>query len=312
MTTQKLTSNDLQAEYENAVKQGNAIIKKVAPVKLSEQSIEDIHYWYRYAAELLIQKGDPKHKIASKLYEDFEQFYGERHIRRILKDGGLELPEQENGQMSENNSSLNTPNQYEQENEQELVIADELEDLIHIWKSLLRTGPWASLIEPKRRTEDNTLKRGLIAMAKGTFDGRQLVITPMQPLLLHCAIEYTMQDAYDHYLTEVKDLVKKMTADSKARGIRTIEAITSKQMGRLLSLTVREVHESLEPATVKEARAKGFSGQTCPKCKGLRCNRLADSTLGRWYRCVPCEIDFEGKDIPAYVRGVVIDDSKVL
>ncbi len=75
---------------------------------LSQKSIQEIHYWYNYAANLLIQEGKvPKHKIVSKLHEDFNQFYGISWIYEILKEQGTELPREENSINGNNFSSLN-------------------------------------------------------------------------------------------------------------------------------------------------------------------------------------------------------------
>lgn len=305
--TGNVAKSDLKAEYDRALEKGNAIISKISPTKISEQSIEDIHYWYRYAANILLQQGEvPRHKITGKLYDDFNQFYGERHIRNILKDGGIDLELPENGNNSENNSSLYT---HEQENALELQLADRMQTFLNLWKSILRTQAWASLRDPKDRQQSLALSNALYGMAIQSLDGRRLVQTPMAPLLIECALEYTPQDAYAHFLDRVKDIAKKTTAESKIRGIRTIEKITGKELGRILTLNVKEVHESADPVDEHEARARGFSGQKCTNCGSLRCNRLNDSTAGRWYKCVPCEHTFEGKITPGYTRGMVIENA---
>src|SRR5689334_13549081 len=122
------SQSELQAEYEYALREGNDRIDRRKLAFSTASSIEDIHHWYCYAANILIQKGEPRHKIVGKLYEDFGQFYGERNIRYILEknkiltdkdflgQGGFEDKtlqdplqltsyEDENGNFSQNNSS---------------------------------------------------------------------------------------------------------------------------------------------------------------------------------------------------------------
>lgn len=211
--------------------------------------------------------------------------------------------------LEDGDSSLYTDPAREEENAQELQIADRGITMLNLWKSILRTKPWASLRDPKERAQSNALSNALLGLAIQFMDGRRLVPTATQAKLIECAMTYMPQDAYAHYLVEVKDTAKKLTAKEKIRGIRTIEEITGKQLGNILSLNIKDVDESLDPATPLEAKMKGFSGQKCPDCGSLRTNRKIEYE-GRWYECAHCDKEFEGKMIPAYTRGVVLESDQ--
>lgn len=293
------TERSIEEEYTYALGQGLALIKQVKPVELSKQSIDHIHYWYRYAANLLIESGTPKHKVATKLYEDFEQFYGERWIRAILKEGGIELPEQESGINSENISSLNTVLPENEEYDSMLV---DYESVIKALRAKM-SKPFCSLIDPGEVKYCITTGKGMALMALNCLDERQITHVPLTNLFIQCAIKYTLANAYSHYYLKVKDIIKKMTAKDKIRGIRTMEAISSKQSHETVYLRIKEIHYSLEPTDEHEARAKGFSGEQCPKCKSWRTDRVPDSTqTGKWYRCVHCDHEFERTFIEPYEK----------
>jgi hypothetical protein len=306
------SSSDQQAEYEHAIQKGNEIISRAKPLLLSKQSIEEIHYWYCYAANVLIQEGKvPQHKIVGKLYEDFGQFYGINWIYDILKESSIDLPKDASLVNQNSDSSLNTP-KILPENQKLHEGYCKVKDAIDAFIAKL-DKPFCSLLGQKELHEDITLMNGLSQIALDVADERRLVATAAQPIFLRCAIDFTLQHAYSKHLLIVKDVVKKLYAESKIRGIRTIEVMTGKQSNRTAYLRIQDLHESLEPASEDEARIKGFSGQICPACNCRRCERVPDASEGRWYTCIRCSNKFEGKTLPAYTRaGVVIDSAEVV
>lgn len=299
---QKIRPADLQAEYEYVVNQGVALIKKVAPVSLSSQSIEDIHYWYRKAADLRIQMGDPRHKIVGKVYEDFEQFYGERHIRRILKEGGIDLPE-ENGQLSENNSSLN---RYEISNGPYFEIFDLLEGLCKAVKNVLRTEYFLDQEErckeqlelvmeehtrdhpdvkqalqnlkdapEKQRKFDAELKefypfaKAMIKNANDAFDRRREYKVNTLHVLLQKAILYGVNEADYHYSCWVRPFIESV----------------AKQTRKVIMGWVPELPMIMRLKTVDEAVYYEFSGYPCRAriCNG--CKHPNKRSAGRCEKC---------------------------
>jgi transposase-like protein len=172
--------------------------------------------------------------------------------------------------------------------------------------------PFVSLMDKKEYRHTLATGNGLLEMAENSLDERQLTHVPLINFFIQLAIKYTAADAYSHYYTEVKDLIKKMTAKDKIRGIRTMEAMSGKQAHETVYLRIKDIHYSLEPTDEHEARAAGFSGERCPSCKSWRTEREPDATnTGRWYICIHCDHKFERKQPVPFTKpnAVVIDEA---
>lgn len=303
----KVSLTDYQQEYNHILSNIKALSKEKeesTPEHIQQRLKREVLRAY----DLLEMMGVPKYGRVTKLIADFQQD-AELVIPRRTVFYWLGIREEDemedSATLHDSDSSLNTVLPENKEYDQ--MLAD-VQNAITLARAKL-SKPFVSLCNQKEVSELVTIGKGLAKMANDCFDDRHLVATPLQPLFLQCAIDFTLQDAYSRYYLEVKDVIKKMTAESKIRGIRTLEHITSKRSHQLVYLKVKELHESLEPASTHEARIKGFSGQRCNKCGSLRCDRVPDGTEGRWYVCQRCDNMFEGVDVPPYTRGVVIDES---
>lgn len=110
--------------------------------------------------------------------------------------------------------------------------------------------------------------------AKYTADGREKLCKLDQVLTLKLAITCTLNSIYDE-LT-----VQKMKQSS----------FTSKQMGKIVSMKIKDAFETLRPKTDVQAITHGWTGLPCDKCGEYRVERAYNSDATNYMdHCVTCD-----------------------
>jgi len=118
------------------------------------------------------------------------------------------------------------------------------------------------------------MTNAVMEKAKYTADGREKLCKLDQVLTLTLANSCTLNSIYDE-LTAQK--MKQST-------------ITSKQMGKIVAMKIKEAFETLVPQTEGEAIAHGWTGIPCEKCGEYRVERTYNSDVHNYMdHCVKCD-----------------------
>jgi len=118
------------------------------------------------------------------------------------------------------------------------------------------------------------MTNAVMEKAKYTADGREKLCKLDQVLTLNLALSCTLNSIYDE-LTAQK--MKQST-------------ITSKQMGKIVTLKIKDAFETLTPQTEVEAILHGWTGIPCEKCGEYRVERTYNSDEHNYMdHCVTCD-----------------------
>ncbi len=127
---------------------------------------------------------------------------------------------------------------------------------------------------PEWLTSVRKMTDAVIEKAKYTADGREKLCKLDQVLTLNLANSCTLNSIYDE-LTAQK--MKQST-------------ITSKQMGKIVTLKIKDAFETLRPRTEVQAISQGWTGLPCEKCGEFRVERAYHSDVNTFEdHCVTCD-----------------------
>lgn len=185
-----------------------------------------------------------------------------------------EINEYENVGNPTEYSSVEEIKEYSIENKTLLTIANNLKSAASSLINYLEV----TTVEPNCSSEWLlTVKKmtdAVMEKAKYTADGREKLCKLDQVLALNLTNSCTLNSIYDE-LTAQK--MKQST-------------ITSKQMGKIVSLKIKDAFETLRPHTEVEAITQGWTGLPCEKCGEYRVERAYNSDAHNYMdHCVTCD-----------------------
>jgi len=160
------------------------------------------------------------------------------------------------------------------DNKSLLSITNDLKEIVNNLMSYLQVTE----VEPNCSNEwlqtVRKMTNAIMEKAKFTADGREKLCKLDQVLTLKLAITCTLNSIYDE-LTAQK--MKQST-------------ITSKQMGKIVSMKIKDAFETLRPKTDVQAITHGWTGLPCEKCGEYRVERAYNSDATNYMdHCVTCD-----------------------
>jgi len=171
-------------------------------------------------------------------------------------------------------SSVEETVDYNIENKTLLNIANDLKNIAtnlinYLQVTEVQPNCSAEWLLTVRKMTDAVLEK-----AKYTDDGREKLCKLDQVLTLNLANSCTLNSIYDE-LTAQK--MKQST-------------ITSKQMGKIVTLKIKDAFETLRPRTEVQAISQGWTGLPCAKCGEFRVERAYHSDVDNFEdHCVTCD-----------------------
>jgi len=118
------------------------------------------------------------------------------------------------------------------------------------------------------------MTNAVMEKAKYTADGREKLCKLDQVLTLNLANSCTLNSIYDELTSQ------KMEQST----------ITSKQMGKIVTLKIKDAFETLRPKTEVQAINHGWTGLPCEKCGEYRVERAYNSDEHNYMdHCVTCD-----------------------
>lgn len=168
------------------------------------------------------------------------------------------------------NSSVN----YEEENQILLNVTKNLRNSIDTLQEMLEVQLVQTNCEKKYL--DEVIKMSTVVAEKAKFctDGREKVSKLDHVLSLQLATSCTLNSIYG---TLTAQKMKEAT-------------ITSKQMGKIVALKIKDAYATLRPTTEQQAIQQGWSGITCDECGEYRVTREYNSNSENFMdHCVTCD-----------------------
>lgn len=174
---------------------------------------------------------------------------------------------------STKNSSDETPD-YAKENTTLVKMTKKIRDSLDTLDELLETSEIEVNCEKKYVDEVMKMADAVSEKAKFCTDGREKISRLDHVLALELSSICTLNSIYTT-LTAYK--MKQST-------------ITSKQMGKIVSLKIKEAYLTLRPTTEQQAISQGWSGIMCEKCAELRVAREYFSDAQMFMdHCMTCD-----------------------
>lgn len=168
------------------------------------------------------------------------------------------------------NGSLNTPPDYEKENNNEIKFVEAQIALYKARISKLKTTHYLSKLDPEIYREHFIIRQAAHDMLSTVLDDRKTIPINTIHLLLMAYDMANLKHAAGEYIS----LLKKFGAEKKEQGLKTLKLFSSKQMGKILKGHVRELHQSMEIETQTDAYENGYYGKVpCPECGSWRINK---------------------------------------
>lgn len=168
------------------------------------------------------------------------------------------------------NSSVN----YTQENQILIHVTNTLRHSIDTLQDMLEGMPVETNCEKKYVDEVIKMSFAVAEKAKFCTDGREKVAKLDHVLSLELATSCTLNSIYD---TLTAHKMKQAT-------------ITSKQMGKIVALKIKDAYATLRPTTEQQAIQQGWSGISCDMCGEYRVTREYNSNSENFMdHCVTCD-----------------------
>ena len=217
-----------------------------------------------------------------------------RHIRRELLEMNLEqaivymyevLPSKFKhvaDEIQDDMEKVGNPTEYSSshsydcsmDNKSLLTIANDLKGIATNLINYLEFTEVEPNCPPEWLTSVRKMTDAVIEKAKYTADGREKLCKLDQVLTLNLANSCTLNSIYDE-LTAQK--MKQST-------------ITSKQMGKIVTMKIKDAFETLRPRTEVQAISVGWTGLPCAKCGEYRVERAYHSDVDNFEdHCVTCD-----------------------
>ena len=169
-----------------------------------------------------------------------------------------------------NNSSID----YSMNNKTLLEVSKRLHNSIDKLEEILQTTEIEINCEDKYLHEVVNMSNAVAEKAKFCTDGREKVSRLDHVLTLQLANSCTLNSIYDT-----------LTAQMMAQA-----TITSKQMGKIVAMRIKDAYTTLRPTTEQQAIQQGWSGITCESCGEYRVVREYHSDKQDFMdHCVSCD-----------------------
>ena len=173
-----------------------------------------------------------------------------------------------------NETSSAEPINYSKENSTLIEITKNIKDSIKTLESLLESTEIISNCPPNFVTEVTQMSKVVMQKAKFCQDGREKVAQLDHVLSLELAASCTLNSIFST-LTGVK--MKQST-------------ITSKQMGKIVAMRIKDAYITLRPSTEQQAIQQGWSGIACEGCGEFRVAREYNTHAVNFMdHCVTCD-----------------------
>jgi len=226
----------------------------------------------------------------SNMYEQLGTKY--KSHKQSINDEDLDNNKSNSEIGIDNSSKINQVN-FEEENSPYMETIDLAIDFLKLQKLKLKTESFLSKLDPDTFAEENHILRSAIQFGNEVWDNRQSVPTSTQFLLAKTIAAETINHGSGLFLT----YLKKYGAAKSKISIDTLDALTSKQSGKILKGNVRNIIPIFEPKNRDEAIFCGFYGNQCEHCMSFRVIEIS-LTPGEWNcKCFNCTTIFDAKSI---------------
>ena len=244
----------------------------------------DVFVIWANALELKVEDGTldlPVNKIGRTIRRELLDMNLESAIHRMYevipakyKHAADRIVDQEELEMSDARTNNSSPVDYTTQNATLLQVSKNLRNSLDTLDELLQTTEVQANCESKYLTEVTTMSNVVLSKAKFCADGREKVCRLDHVLTLELANSCTLNSIYDALSAQ------KMKQSS----------ITSKQMGKIVAMKIKDAYATLRPTTEQQAIQQGWSGLTCDDCGEYRVFREYQSDCREFMdHCVTCD-----------------------
>lgn len=183
-------------------------------------------------------------------------------------------PQYEDVILENSNENSSTPKDYSLENHALLDVTKNIRTCIETLQEILEVQPVQTNCEKKYLDEVIKMSVAVAEKAKFCTDGREKVSKLDHILSLQLATSCTLNSIYE---TLTAQKMKDAT-------------ITSKQMGKIVGLKIKDAYATLRPTTEQQAIQQGWSGIACEECGEYRVTREYNSDSENFMdHCVTCD-----------------------
>ena len=183
-------------------------------------------------------------------------------------------PQYEDVILENSNENSSTPKDYSLENQTLLNVTKNIRNCIDTLQEMLEVQPVQTNCEKKYLDEIIKMSTAVAEKAKFCTDGREKVSKLDHVLSLQLATSCTLNSIYE---TLTAQKMKEAT-------------ITSKQMGKIVALKIKDAYATLRPTTEQQAIQQGWSGIACEECAEYRVTREYNSDSENFMdHCVTCD-----------------------
>lgn len=173
-----------------------------------------------------------------------------------------------------NETSSPEPINYSRENSTLIEITKNIKDSINTLEELLESTEITSNAPPNFISEVTQMSKVVMQKAKFCLDGREKVAQLDHVLSLELAASCTLNSIFST-LTALK--MKECT-------------ITSKQMGKIVAMRIKDAYTTLRPSTEQQAIQQGWTGIACKDCGEYRVAREYNTHAVNFMdHCVTCD-----------------------
>jgi len=244
----------------------------------------DVFVIWANALELKVEDGTldiPVNKIGRLIRRELLDMKLDSAIHRMYevipakyKHAADKIQDQEEIEMSDARTNNSSTVNYSQQNATLLQVSKNLRNSLDTLDELLQSTEVQVNCEPKYLVEVIRMSDAVLAKAKYCTDGREKVCRLDHVLTLELANSCTLNSIYDA-LTAQK--MKQST-------------LTSKQMGKIVAMKIKDAYATLRPTTEQQAIQQGWSGLTCDECGEYRVVREYNSDSRDFMdHCVTCD-----------------------
>lgn len=183
-------------------------------------------------------------------------------------------PQYEDVILENSNENSSTPKDYSLENHTLLDVTKKIRTCIDTLQEILEVQAVQTNCEKKYLDEVVKMSVAVAEKAKFCTDGREKVSKLDHVLSLQLATSCTLNSIYE---TLSAQKMKEAT-------------ITSKQMGKIVGLKIKDAYATLRPTTEQQAIQQGWSGIACDECGEYRVTRDYNSNSENFMdHCVTCD-----------------------
>ena len=183
---------------------------------------------------------------------------------------------------------------YYQENERSIQIREDTIEFHRAEISQFKTEHYESKLDKKELDHGYLIWQSALNFGNEVHDNRQSVPTITQHTLAFTIATATMNYACGLFLTKLK----KYGASKSKKNLDNLDALTTKQAGKICRGQVKNVLALFDPRNRDEAIDCNFYGLQCPNCDSYRLEEKAHPDSAEWLLfCYNCNSWSEGKTI---------------